>query len=49
VENGATGFWVDGRQYFFYKDKNPLSDGYFGFRSTKSRHRIDNFKVFQLK
>jgi hypothetical protein len=49
VEKGSTGFWVDGRQYFFYKDKNPLSEGYFGFRSTKSRHRIDNFKVFQLK
>lgn len=49
VENGSTGFWVDGAQYFFYQDKNPLVEGYFGFRSTQSRHYIDNFKVFRLK
>lgn len=49
VEKGTTSFWVDGQKYFFYQDKHPLLAGYFGFRSTKSRHAIDNFKVFQLK
>lgn len=48
VRNGVTEFWVDGNRYFSYKDKNPLITGYFGFRSTSSRHEITDFKVYQL-
>ena len=49
VKNGVSEFWVDGKKFFFYKDEATLSKGYFGFRSTKSRHFIDNFRVYQLE
>lgn len=48
VKNGVTEFWVDGNRYFSYNDENPLTAGYFGFRSTSSRHEITDFKVYQL-
>ena len=48
VMNGTTSFFVDGVLYFEYADPKPLTNGYFGFRSTAARHAIDNFKVFQL-
>lgn len=48
VKNGATEFWVNGEKYFSYDDNNPLTAGYFGFRSTSSRHEITNFRVYQL-
>jgi Domain of unknown function (DUF6250) len=38
-------FYVDGVLFFSFKDKKPLKSGYFGFRTTQSRHLIDNFKV----
>ena len=49
VKHGVSEFWVDGKKFFFYKDEAPLTKGYFGFRSTKSRHFIDNFRVYQLE
>jgi hypothetical protein len=45
VQNGETSFWVDGQKLFNYKDPAPLREGYFGFRSTWSRHEIDNFLI----
>jgi hypothetical protein len=48
VRNGHITFSVDGRLFFSYKDPLPLTQGYFGFRSTWSRHEIDNFSVYQL-
>ncbi|REA59010.1 methyltransferase [Dyadobacter luteus] len=48
VQNGETSFWVDGEKYFDYKDPAPLTEGYFGFRSTWSRHQIDNFRIDSL-
>lgn len=45
VSDGDTSFWVDGKKYFSYTDPSPLQEGYFGFRSTWSRHQIDNFKI----
>lgn len=48
VENGTTGFWIDGERYFFYTDPNPLRTGYFGLRSTKSRQAIDNVVIYAL-
>ncbi len=47
--NGVTEFWVDGNRYFSYKDKYPLITGYFGFRSTSSRHEMTDFKIYQLR
>lgn len=49
VRDGVSEFWVDGKKFFSYKDQAPLNKGYFGFRSTKSRHFIDNFKVFRVQ
>ncbi|MCE7041849.1 DUF6250 domain-containing protein [Dyadobacter sp. CY312] len=47
VENGTTSYWVDGGQYFSYKDPEPLTEGFFGFRSTWARHEIDDFRVYR--
>ncbi|MFT3737432.1 MAG: DUF6250 domain-containing protein [Breznakibacter sp.] len=49
VQNGESQFWVDGVCVFRYTDPAPFGSGYFGFRSTWSRHEIDNFKVFRLQ
>lgn len=49
VYKGMTKVFVDGEQYFAFKDDEPLTEGYFGFRTVKSRQEIDDFKVFRLK
>ena len=49
VQNGTTSFWVDGKCYFTYQDPAPLTEGFFGFRSTKSRQELSNFKVYQIE
>lgn len=41
-------FYVNAVLFFTYKDAKPLKNGYFGFRTTKSRHLIDNFKVYKI-
>jgi rhamnogalacturonan endolyase len=48
VKGDETSFWVNGKLYFSYKDASILKEGYFGFRSTKSRQAITNLKVYQL-
>lgn len=48
VRKGVTKVFVDGEEYFSYKDKNPLTQGYFGFRTVESHQKIDDFKVFRL-
>ncbi|WP_221391455.1 DUF6250 domain-containing protein [Dyadobacter sp. NIV53] len=48
IINGKTTFSVDGKIVFDWSDSNPLTSGYFGFRSTGARHAIDNFRVYQL-
>lgn len=42
-------FYVDDVLFFTFKDTEPLKNGYFAFRTTQSRHRIDNFKVYRIK
>jgi rhamnogalacturonan endolyase len=49
VKGNETSFWVNGEPYFLYKDSAILKEGYFGFRSTKSRQSIANLKIYQLK
>lgn len=49
VYNGSTRVYVDGEEYFFFIDNEPLTDGYFGFRTVKSHQQMDDFKVFKLK
>lgn len=48
ILNGQTSFYVDGKRYFDYQDSSPLTKGYFGFRSTKARHEIEHYQVYQL-
>ncbi|RJG21270.1 DUF6250 domain-containing protein [Massilia cavernae] len=49
VYNGCTRVRVDGKDYFTYRDPQPYTRGYFGFRTTWSRHTIDNLAIHQLK
>lgn len=48
VYNGCTQLLVDGHVYFSYQDPDPLSEGYFGFRTTQSRQEIDNLTIYRL-
>jgi rhamnogalacturonan endolyase len=48
VRDGRTTFSVNGVPYFEYADENPLTEGYFGFRTTKSHQRLSSFKVYRL-
>jgi rhamnogalacturonan endolyase len=48
VKNNETSYWVNGQCYFLYSDTAILKEGYFGFRSTKSRQEISNVKIVQL-
>lgn len=48
VKGNTVSYAVDGNTYFSYEDPNVLKEGYFGFRSTKSRQAIDNIKVYTL-
>jgi len=47
--NGLSKFFVDGKEFFSFCDLNPVTKGYFGFRTTQSRQEIDDFKIYQLK
>ena len=49
VYNGTTKLYVDGEQYFSFTDDEPLTEGYFGFRTVKSNQEMDDFKVYRLK
>jgi len=49
VYNGLTKFFVDDVEYFSFQDKEPLREGYFGFRTTKSRQEMDDFRIYSLK
>lgn len=49
VYNGLTKFYVDDVEYFSFPDKEPLPEGYFGFRTTKSRQVIDDFRIYTLQ
>jgi hypothetical protein len=47
VRDGRTAYSINGEQYFEYADTVPLKEGYFAFRTTRSRQRITNFKIEQ--
>lgn len=49
VYNGTTKLFVDGEQYFSFTDDEPLTEGYFGFRTVMSHQEMDDFKVYRLK
>lgn len=49
VKNGYIRYSMNNKTYFEFNDPNPLTKGYFGFRSTWSRHKIDYINIYQLK
>ena len=49
VKNGLHEFYVDEEKYFSFKDNDPLKEGYFGFRTTQSRHEIKEFRIYSLR
>lgn len=49
VYKGTIQFLVDGIPYFTWKDDQPLTSGYFGFRATTSRQVIDEVKIYKLE
>jgi rhamnogalacturonan endolyase len=49
VYNGLVQFFVDGKEFFSYRDKDPIKEGYFGFRTTESRQEVDDFRVYGLE
>ncbi|MCR4583200.1 MAG: DUF6250 domain-containing protein [Prevotella sp.] len=48
TSQGRTRMYVDGALIVDYLDPQPISSGWFGFRTTLSHTRITNFKVTQL-
>ena len=44
---GHTRFLIDGECIVDYLDPQPLEEGWFGFRTTLSRTRLTNFKVYE--
>jgi len=49
VADGSTiQFIRDGEVIFTYQDPEPLKEGWFGFRTTRSHIRFDNFKVTRV-
>jgi rhamnogalacturonan endolyase len=49
VYNGLLKFFVDDKEFFSFRDTNPIRQGYFGFRTTQSRQEVHDFKVYRLK
>lgn len=49
VKDGVTRLYVDDQEFFHFKDKEPLTKGYFGIRATLSRQVIDDVEVFSLE
>jgi len=45
VRDGITSFSIDNAKYFEYSDEAPLTEGFFAFRTTRSRQRITNFRI----
>jgi len=48
VRDGRTSFSINEARYFEYGDEEPLKEGYFAFRTTRSRQRITNFRIERL-
>jgi len=42
-------YYRNGELYFSFDDSDPLTSGYFCFRTVENHMTIDNFKVYQLK
>lgn len=45
ARDGRAEYWRDGQLVFAYDDPEPLTDGYFGFRTVKSHLVIRNLRI----
>ena len=43
-ENNRVSYYIDGKRLVDFRDVKPLTEGWFGFRTTLSRTRITNFR-----
>lgn len=43
-ENNRVSYYIDGKRLVDFRDAEPLTEGWFGFRTTLSRTRITNFR-----
>ena len=43
-ENNRVSYYIDGTRLVDFRDAEPLTEGWFGFRTTLSRTRITNFR-----
>lgn len=48
VKDGTTQYFIDEVLYWEYKDNTPYTEGYFGFRTTRSHQVYENFRVYEL-
>ena len=49
IANGSKiQYWRDGEIVIDFEDKNPFTEGWFGFRTVRNHMRIDNFRVYRL-
>lgn len=48
IRNGKTECRVDDAVWFSYTDPHPLQNGFFGFRTTKSRQVISGFIIYRI-
>jgi hypothetical protein len=48
VQNGRIQYWMNGERLVDYMDSQPLTSGWFGFRTTQSHFWIRSFKVIRL-
>jgi Domain of unknown function (DUF6250) len=45
---GTTEVFLNGQKFFSYHDEEPLTEGWFGIRTTKSHHEVTAFRVYRL-
>lgn len=48
VYHGCTRISIDGEPWLSYADPHPLTDGWFGLRTTWSRQEVTAFRVYRL-
>ena len=49
VNKGIVQYFLDDVLYWELTDESPYTEGYFGFRTTRSHQLFDNFKVFRIQ
>lgn len=48
-KDGQSRFFINGEEYFSFKDPQPLKEGHFAFRTVRAHQTISDFRVFKMK